>query len=160
VDGRTLPSLGPRGEGWVAIQACIFLVISIGGLAGPAWDGGSRLASTILGVACIGLGNGLAVWAMVRLRNVLTPFPRPRGDVTLVVDGPFGLVRHPIYGGLIVGSLGWALLTASVVSLAGVAVLLPFFDLKSRREEAWLLEVVPGYEAYRRGRRRLIPFVY
>jgi protein-S-isoprenylcysteine O-methyltransferase Ste14 len=35
-----------------------------------------------------------------------------------------------------------------------------FFDLKSRREEAWLLVAYPGYAAYRARVRRLVPFIY
>jgi protein-S-isoprenylcysteine O-methyltransferase Ste14 len=35
-----------------------------------------------------------------------------------------------------------------------------FFDLKARREEAWLLAAYPGYAAYRRRVRKLFPFVY
>jgi len=160
VDGARLPSLGPHGEGWVAIQAVIFLVIAIGGLAGPAWDDQIRLVSGVLGAACFITGNVLAVRGLLGLGSNLTPMPRPRPGTTLVTGGPYSLVRHPIYGGLVIGATGWGLLTASLVSLAGAATLLVFFDLKSRREEAWMVESVDGYEQYRRGRRRLIPFVY
>jgi protein-S-isoprenylcysteine O-methyltransferase Ste14 len=40
------------------------------------------------------------------------------------------------------------------------AVLFIFFDLKSRREERWLMEAYPGYAKYRQRVRKLIPFVY
>ncbi len=49
-----------------------------------------------------------------------------------------GCVRHPIYGGLVLASLGWGLLTASPATIGAAIVLLGFFELKSRREEAWL----------------------
>ena len=32
-----LPSLGPRGEGWVAIQVVLFVLLAVAGSAGPAW---------------------------------------------------------------------------------------------------------------------------
>jgi protein-S-isoprenylcysteine O-methyltransferase Ste14 len=160
MDGRRLPSLGPRGEGWVAIQAVIFVVIALGAVVGPAWDGGVRMVTTLLGATLFLVGNALAIRGMYDLRRDLTPMPRPRDGMMLIEHGAYGLVRHPIYGGLIVGSLGWGLLTASPVSIVGGVVLLAFFDLKSRREEAWLVEEVPGYDRYRRDRRRLIPLVY
>jgi protein-S-isoprenylcysteine O-methyltransferase Ste14 len=144
----------------VAIQAVIFLVIALGGSAGPAWDEPWRTVTSALGVVCLVLGMGLAAWGLSGLRGALTPFPRPREGAELVVGGAYALVRHPVYGGLIVGSAGWGLLAASFASLAGAAVLFAFFDLKSRREEAWLEETVDGYAEFRRGRRRLIPFVY
>ena len=78
----------------------------------------------------------------------------------LVEDGVFGLVRHPMYGGLVIAALGWGLVMASPTALAGALVLGVFFDLKSRREEAWLAEQFAGYAAYRRRTRRLIPWLY
>ena len=54
----------------------------------------------------------------------------------------------------------WGLLMASAVALLLAAVLLGFFDLKSRREELWLEDRHPGYAAYRDRTRRLIPGLY
>ena len=48
----------------------------------------------------------------------LTPFPEPLPGARLVESGAYRLVRHPIYGGLILGALGWGLLTASPLALA------------------------------------------
>ena len=56
--------------------------------------------------------------------------------------------------------MGWGLIAASPVTLAMAAVLFVFFDLKSRREEAWLLDRYPAYADYRARTRRLIPLVY
>jgi protein-S-isoprenylcysteine O-methyltransferase Ste14 len=77
-----------------------------------------------------------------------------------VTSGVYGLVRHPIYTGLILGTLGWSLWNANLLG-AGLALLLfVFFDLKSRREERWLMEAYPGYAEYKRHVRKLIPLVY
>jgi protein-S-isoprenylcysteine O-methyltransferase Ste14 len=102
----------------------------------------------------------LATRGWVDLGGNLTPFPRPRADAGLVDTGAYRLVRHPIYGGLILGALGWGLATASPAALAGTVVLAVFFDLKSRREEAWLAAQFKGYAAYRSRTRRLIPWLY
>jgi protein-S-isoprenylcysteine O-methyltransferase Ste14 len=77
-----------------------------------------------------------------------------------VQTGAYRLSRHPIYGGLILAAAGWGLLTASLVALVLAAVLLGFFDLKSRREEHWLEARYLDYPAYRARTRRLIPGVY
>lgn len=161
MDASRIPSLGPRGEGWVAIQVVMFVAIAAAGLlAGGAWGGTGHLVTAVLGVALMAAGGLLAVKGVLDLGTSLTPLPHPREGSELVRTGAYRLARHPIYGGLILAAAGWALLTASVVALLLAAVLLGFFDLKSRREERWLEERYPDYAAYRRETRRLIPGVY
>ena len=86
--------------------------------------------------------------------------PRPRAGAQLVTGGVYAVVRHPIYTGVVLGATGWGLLAASPGALACAAALFLLFDLKSRREEAWLTERFPGYAPYRARTRRLLPFVY
>jgi protein-S-isoprenylcysteine O-methyltransferase Ste14 len=155
-----LPALGARGEGWVVVQGVILVLIALAGSAGPAWSGGWRIAGAVAGLTALLLGAMLAARGIVDLRDALTPFPHPRPGAPLVEHGAYRLVRHPIYGGLILGAFGWGLVTASPAALGLAAVLLAFFDLKSRREEAWLTDHFAGYAAYRHRTRRLIPFVY
>ena len=59
-----------------------------------------------------------------------------------------------------IAALGWSLVMASPLALAGAVVVGVFFDLKSRREEAWLGEQFAGYAAYRWRTRRLMPWLY
>jgi protein-S-isoprenylcysteine O-methyltransferase Ste14 len=156
----SLPTLGPRGEGWVLIQGFLLVLIAAAGAAGPAWGGDARAVTTLVGLVLIAAGTVLLTRAIVDLRENLTAFPHPRGGATLVDTGAYRLVRHPIYGGIILGSVGWGLLTASPLALALAAVLFGFFDLKSRREEAWLAERFSGYAAYRARTKRFLPWVY
>lgn len=155
-----LPALGPRGEGWVVIQFVLLAAVAVSGLAGPAWEGVARTATTVFGAVLLAAGLLLAFRGVVDLRDALTPLPHPRDGASLVDTGSYGLVRHPIYGGIIVGAAGYGLLMASPLTLAGAAVLLGFFRLKSAREELWLEARYPGYAAYRARTRRLVPFVY
>ncbi|HVA86577.1 MAG TPA: isoprenylcysteine carboxylmethyltransferase family protein [Candidatus Saccharimonadales bacterium] len=157
---QALPDLGPRGEGWVALQFVIFGAIFGGGLVGAAWSAPYRLPTVAGGVVLMAAGGWLALRGLFDLRESLTVFPRPRDDARLIEQGSYGLVRHPIYGGLVLGGLGWGLATAAPVSLAASLLLAAFFDLKSRREEAWLEERFAGYAAYRSRTRKLIPWVY
>lgn len=155
-----LPSLGPRGEGWVVGQFVLLGIVAVAGLLGPEVTGAARAASGVVGGVLGAAGGLLAVRGLWDLRDALTPLPHPKPGAELVVSGVYGLVRHPIYGGLVLGAVGWALLTASVVALLAAVVLAAYFDLKSRREEVWLVDHHPGYEAYRRGTRRLLPWIY
>jgi len=155
-----LPTLGPRGEGWVVLQGILLVAIAACVLLPPAWSGPARAIASAAGAVLIALGVALAFAGMRDLRENLTPLPHPRDDGTLVETGAYRLARHPIYGGLVLASIGWGLLIAGPVAIALAVCLLAFFDLKSRREEAWLADRFPGYPAYRRRTKRLIPFVY
>ncbi len=154
-----LPSLGPRGEGWVAIQGLLLAISAAAGFFGPSWADGTRVATTIVGAVLIAGGLILAVRGTLDLRDALTPLPYPRPDAELVETGVYALVRHPIYGGLVLAAAGWGLLTASPAALVAGVLLLGFFELKSRREEAWLEQRFTGYAAYRARTRRLIPWI-
>lgn len=152
-----LPALGPRGEGWVAIQLGILIPLAFAGLLGAAWDGTLRTVATVVGA--VALVNGLILVARGTrdLGASLTPLPHPTAEATLVEHGIYARVRHPIYGGLILGGLGWGLLTASPAALGLAVVLAVFFRLKSAREEAWLEQRFPGYAEYRTRTARFIP---
>lgn len=156
-----LPNLGPRGEGWVAIQVVLlFAVIALGVRFGPDWGGPLRFVGIVAGVAAIAAGAILVVRGSVDLRGALTPLPHPRDDATLVQTGVYGLARHPIYGGLIMAALGWSWVQASLPALVAAVMLAGFFVLKSTREESWLLDRFGDYAAYRNRTRRFIPWVY
>jgi protein-S-isoprenylcysteine O-methyltransferase Ste14 len=157
----SLPSLGPRGEGWVLLQGLLLVAIFVAGLAeapyfGPAW----ALLSPLGGVL-IAVGGILALLGVRSLGRSLTPFPVPRDEGELVDTGVYRLVRHPIYGGLVIAALGYALMMqALLTAIAGSLTLLLFFTLKSAREEAWLVRRYPGYAAYRARTRRMLPYIY
>ena len=155
-----LPDLGRRGEGWVVLQVVLLVAILGAGFLGPVWAGPARVVGAIIGTASIIVGLGLVTAGILALRRQLTAYPRPVQGGRLIEDGVFGLARHPMYGGGVLVALGWGLAMASPLALAGAFVLGVFFDLKSRREEAWLAEQFAGYAAYRRRTRRLIPWVY
>ena len=160
MNGRSLPDLGRRGEGWFAVQVVLFTAIAVLGSAGPAWDGVARTVSIVAGAVLIAGGGLLSFRGLIDLRENLTPFPRPMPGAQLVESGAYSLVRHPIYGGLILAAFGWGLVTASPPALVGAAVLAGFFNLKSRREEAWLAEQFAGYGSYQTRTRRMIPWLY
>lgn len=157
---RFSPDLGPRGEGWFAIQVVLLAAVGLAGGLGPNWSGPARMLALVLGAGLIAIGAVLAVRGVIDLRENLTVFPRPLSGARLVETGAYRVVRHPIYGGLILGALGWALVTASFAAFAAAAVLALFFRLKSGREELWLADQFEGYDAYCARTRRFVPWLY
>ena len=90
----------------------------------------------------------------------LTPVPFPKPEATLVETGPYGFVRHPMYSGAVMIALGWALWVHGWLTIGYAIALFLLFDVKSRREEKWLIERFSGYESYQRRVRKLIPYIY
>lgn len=155
-----VPSLGPRGEGWVALQMILFAVIGAAGIGlantAPPW------AAAVIGFVMLALGGILGFAGIVGLRgaDALTAVPHPRDGARLVETGAYRLVRHPVYGALILGAIGWSFVRGSAAALLASLVLAVVLDLKRRREEAWLAARYPGYEEYAARTRRLIPWIW
>jgi protein-S-isoprenylcysteine O-methyltransferase Ste14 len=149
--------MGKRGEGWFILQLVLFAVIllapRIPELLFPLW-------LRIAGLAILALGGVFGTGGVLALGSNLTPFPKPIEGGTLVTSGVYGVVRHPIYTGLILGTLGWGIFRSSLLGIGLAIVLFIFFDLKSRREEVWLAEAYPGYGDYRKRVKKLVPWVY
>lgn len=78
----------------------------------------------------------------------------------MIEGGIYGIVRRPIYGGLVAGAAGWGLLTHSLVALALAAALWAWFELKTRFEETGLRAKFTGYAAYARRVRKFWPYIY
>ena len=157
----SLPSLGRRGEGWVLIQGVLLVAIFFAGLTEAPFSDFSWIALTVLGMLLMLVGGSFAILGVRSLGKALTALPHPRDGGELVSSGVYRLVRHPIYGGLVIGALGYGLaMQALVTAVAGSLVLLVFFTLKSAREEVWLEQRYPGYPAYRAKTRRMLPFIY
>jgi protein-S-isoprenylcysteine O-methyltransferase Ste14 len=157
---KGLPALGRRGGGWVALQVVIFVVAAAAGWLGPRWTPPAGPWLWAVGAVLLVAGVALLLAGGAGLGRQLTPFPRPVDTGTLREDGVYGLVRHPIYGGVLLLLLGWAL-GSSPVALIPFALAVGFFEAKRRREEIWLQARYDGYAAYReRVTRRFVPFLF
>lgn len=154
------PALGARGGGWVILQFVVLGAAFAAGIAGPEWPAGASAWLMIGGSALVLVGIVLAAAGMRHLGSSITPFPRPGDEAELREHGSYRLVRHPIYGGLLLATLGWALATSPVALVPAVVLGLVFLG-KSSREEAWLAERYDGYVDYRaRVPKRFVPFVW
>ena len=164
LESSRIPSLGPPGEGWVALQIAAIALVALSAGRGPDSVTDPVLAALLasLGQALILLGllfliTGVAV---LRLAGAFTVFPRPVAAGQLVQSGPYRFVRHPVYSGLLLAGVGSALTRPSLMTLLAAALLFVVLDLKRRREETWLVTRYEGYAAYRTRTKALIPWVY
>jgi protein-S-isoprenylcysteine O-methyltransferase Ste14 len=152
---------GARGEWLVVVQVALIGLVLLGPrtlFGQPAWQ--FPQACPIVGVVLMLLGAVLLFAGLVSLGSGLTPLPYPKEGANFIQTGPYSLVRHPMYCGGLIFSVGWALYVQGWLTLGYVAVMFVFLDMKSRREERWLAEKFPMYATYQRRVRKLIPFVY
>lgn len=154
---------GRRGEWYVVAQFVLIAVVFLcprthPGL--PAWSATLAGVATVGGALLLVAGVFLLATGVFRLGVNLTPLPYPKTQSTLVRSGPYGVVRHPIYAGLILLAYGWAFLVRGWLTLVYATTLFIFFEVKSAREERWLIEKFPEYLEYQRRVRKLIPFVH
>jgi protein-S-isoprenylcysteine O-methyltransferase Ste14 len=154
---------GARGEWLVAGQLALMALVFFGPrtLYGhPAWTFPSSRACSVVGGTLMLAGGAFFLAGFVRLGPGLTPLPYPKESGRLIQDGPYAVVRHPMYSGGLLLAVGWALLIHGWLTLGYVVLLFLFLDWKSRREEQWLQQRYPTYAQYRRRVRKLVPYVY
>jgi protein-S-isoprenylcysteine O-methyltransferase Ste14 len=157
---REVPALGARGGGWVALQFALLLAVLVAGLVAPGWPDGARWWLKGAGALFVFTGALVIVQAARALGSGLTPFPKPLEAGALVEDGPYAVVRHPVYSGAILFAAGIAL-ALSPWALVPSAALAVVWALKASVEERFLRERYPGYVAYAsRTRHRLVPYVF
>ena len=128
-----------------------------------AFRGGDSHSSPLragIGLFLFALGLGFAIWARLHIgRNWGTPMSQ-KDDPELVTSGPYRLVRHPIYSGILLGGIGTAValnwLWLSAVLLAGI-----YFLYSALNEERYMTERFPQtYPAYKHSSKMLIPFIF
>lgn len=149
-----------RGGLWVLAQIPLMLLAAV---IPPQSGTGSFTPLESLqfaGVLVTGLGAALIVWGFISLGDALTPFPRPLDGAVLHRQGAFRLMRHPIYTGVILASLGWSGWWLSAIGLLPVLLLAIFFDRKAAYEETWLRKKYRGYADYARRVKKFIPGLY
>jgi protein-S-isoprenylcysteine O-methyltransferase Ste14 len=119
------------------------------------FDGGYALAAVTLA------GLLFTWWARVHLGRLWSGEITRKENHRVVDTGPYGLVRHPIYTGLILALWATAAAQATASGLLGAALLTAGFWLKARIEERFLTAELgaDAYGAYRSRVPMLVPFL-
>lgn len=112
-------------------------------------------------VVFVAVGLGFASWARYHLGRLWSGRVTLKEDHAIVRTGPYGIVRHPIYTGLVLALIGSFVVEPTVAALAGLIALTIGLIVKIRQEERLLTEHFgAAYEAYRNDVPALIPYVW
>jgi protein-S-isoprenylcysteine O-methyltransferase Ste14 len=113
-----------------------------------------------LGFALTVAGLQFTCWARVILGRNWSGVVQLKQDHELIVRGPYSIVRHPIYTGLLLAFLGSALAMGRWRALLAVLIVAVSFWRKLRLEERWLCELFGDqYRSYMARVKALIPWV-
>jgi protein-S-isoprenylcysteine O-methyltransferase Ste14 len=156
-----------RGSGRPVIASGARIMIAAGIVLGGF---GSRLAGRhtgtvhslaleIVGTVLFVAGLALAIWARVLLgRNWGMPMTL-KDEPELVTSGPYRIIRHPIYTGILLAVLGTAIATDVFVFIIFAAMAV-YFSFSARVEDRLMARSFPAtYPEYHDRTKMLIPFV-
>jgi protein-S-isoprenylcysteine O-methyltransferase Ste14 len=113
-----------------------------------------------VGLSLFALGLAFAIWARVHIgHNWGTPMTQ-KIEPELVSSGPYRLVRHPIYSGILAAGVGTAV-ALSWYWLIAVGLAGTYFIYSATVEERNLAEQLPdAYPEYKRRTKMLVPFIF
>jgi protein-S-isoprenylcysteine O-methyltransferase Ste14 len=122
------------------------------------WHAGPEFAWATVALAAFGFA--FAWWARLHLGRLWSSSITKKAGHHVVDTGPYALVRHPIYTGIIAAAFAVFLLKGTLIALAGVAVMTLGFYIKARLEERFLRQELgpEDYDAYRARTPMLVPF--
>jgi len=113
-----------------------------------------------IGAGLTALGIAVAIWARLHLGRNWSASPAMKEGHELVTTGPYAFVRHPIYSGIILATLGTGL-TGSVFGIVLFVIVTTMFLFRVGTEERYMMELFPGtYPAYRARTKRLVPLIW
>ena len=159
---RVRPGPGGRSRRirWLAVPMLLGHLVVAGLDVGRfGWSGPIPVAVQAVALAGCAAGMGLSLWAMAanRFFSPVVRIQAERGH-RLVSSGPYALLRHPGYTGLIVGSLCGGVALGSWWSLVPLAPFVAMFLWRTAMEDRFLHEGLEGYVGYaERVRYRLVP---
>jgi protein-S-isoprenylcysteine O-methyltransferase Ste14 len=105
------------------------------------------------------LGFGFCWWARVTLGDLWSANVTRKEAHRVIDTGPYALVRHPIYTGIIIAAFATAVQQGTLVALAGAVVITLGWYLKARLEEEFLRDELSAYDDYASRTAMLVPFV-
>jgi protein-S-isoprenylcysteine O-methyltransferase Ste14 len=149
-------STNARAASYVLMQF-VLLALLILAPRDPSVYGDFRAVLSIIGIVLIASGMAVVLYSFFALGKSLTASPVPKEDGKLVTGGLYSRVRHPIYFGLLLASIGVVLDAGPWPQFAIVLLLYVLLNIKASYEEELLAKRYPEYKAYAKKTPRFFP---
>jgi protein-S-isoprenylcysteine O-methyltransferase Ste14 len=147
---RTGSQIKSRILVWMQIVCILVLLVKIPFLHCNIW---ALLVSL--------LGPLLGIWAVVTMRlDNISISPDVKQNARLVTNGPYKVIRHPMYSAIIIAFSPFVIDQHSILLISVLIVLLITLLIKLNYEERLLQNHFEEYSSYSKHSWRLIPFIY
>jgi protein-S-isoprenylcysteine O-methyltransferase Ste14 len=153
-----------------ASQLLFTAILAVGGYifakqSGIAWLDRQLFSVTVplalAGLLAVLIGVAFSIWARFMLGSNWSSRVTVKENHTLVRTGPYRIVRHPIYSGILLGMLGSALQRGGIRCFVGVLICGLSFWLRTRAEERFMVQSFgEEYLQYRLKVKALAPFIF
>jgi protein-S-isoprenylcysteine O-methyltransferase Ste14 len=165
---RTKRTIQSQSSTWQLLYTAILVVgvyLIFAKQSGILWLDRQLFSVTVpivvAGFLAVLVGVVFSVWARLMLGDNWSNRVTVKENHTLVRSGPYRIVRHPIYSGILLGMLGSALQRAGIRCFVGVLICGFSFWLKTRVEERFMVQSFgEEYLQYRHKVKALAPFIF
>ena len=148
-------SIKPKDITFVTLQLILFVCYAIMpnflSIIFPSFFKSISIIIVVIGLLILILG-------LIQLQKNLTPFPSPKQNAELVTNGVYQVMRHPIYTGIFMAAIGYAIYGAHSTRFLISILLLVLFYFKSVYEEKLLNKKFSAYQQYQLKTARFFPF--
>ena len=160
--GKTTIDKGTRYFNFIAIAVGLSAAALLNGFPKFFFPGGRTNTVFFIGIAILLFGMALRFWSVFTLGASFRTTIETDKDQKVISSGPYRLLRHPSYSGLLLMCCGYGIALQNWLSLLA-AVLLPLAALlyRIRIEEAALASSLGSeYSEYQKHTKKLIPWIW
>jgi protein-S-isoprenylcysteine O-methyltransferase Ste14 len=160
--GNTRFDQGTRYLNFIGLVIGIIGAALLSGYSAFYFPGARSTVYFWIGIVIMPVGLALRIWAVQILGNSFRTTVETHVNQKVVNYGPYRLIRHPSYSGLLLICLGYGIAIQNWLSLACV-VIIPLLALLYRihiEEPALLASMGEEYRTYQKNTKKIIPWIY
>ena len=160
--GKTTVDSKTRNYNFLAITLSPAVAAVVTAIPGVSVVGINSFTAFLIGICVMGLGLGLRIWSVAVLGKYFRTTIELEDNQKVIQNGPYRIIRHPSYTGLLPTCLGYGIALQNMVSLV-VVVAFPAVALLHRigMEETTLAAGMgAAYVSYQKRTKKLIPYIW